>query len=105
MFSTFTRGSGGGEAEAVGGGSAATLAAGIGVVLAEGVALAAGAALGAGAAFVPADAATTGSGCGIGVDGARSHAALGRTMAARAARLRRQARVLIGDFLLQENVG
>jgi hypothetical protein len=48
------------------------------------------------------DAAAAGSGCCIGVDGARSQAALGRT---RRGMTRRAARGLIGAFLLQENVG
>jgi hypothetical protein len=47
-------------------------------------------------------AAIAGSGCCIGVDGARSQAALGRT---RRGRRRRAARLLIGGSLLQENVG
>jgi hypothetical protein len=38
----------------------------------------------------------------MGVDGARSQAALARR---RTGRMRRRARVLIGAFLLQENVG
>jgi hypothetical protein len=43
-----------------------------------------------------------GSGCCIGVDGARSQAAPGRT---KRGRTRKAARGLIGAFLLQENVG
>jgi len=56
---------------------------------------------GAEAMAAPEGAALAGSGCGVGVDGARSQAALGR----RSGRRRRAARVLIGAFLLQENVG
>jgi hypothetical protein len=48
------------------------------------------------------DAAVAGSGCCIGVDGARSQATPGRR---RRGRTRTAARGLIGAFLLQENVG
>ncbi|HEY5243159.1 MAG TPA: hypothetical protein VIJ22_16880 [Polyangiaceae bacterium] len=63
MFSIFTWGSGGGGAEAVGAGSTAE-ADGVGVAVAEG----------SDAALVNDGGALAGSGCCIGVDGARSQA-------------------------------
>jgi len=101
MFSTFTCGKGGGAADGAGAGSATeTDAAGVVAgVAAETVAGGAGGVEATGAAE---GAAVAGSGCCIGVDGARSQAAPART---RRGRTRRAARGLIGAFLLQENVG
>jgi hypothetical protein len=105
MFSTLTCGNGAGAAEAAGGGSTATLALAGGIALAGGVALGPSETVAGGVVLAATDAATRGSGCGIGVDGARSQAALARTAAARTAGWRRRVRVRISDFLLQENVG
>jgi hypothetical protein len=100
MFSTFTWGRGGGV-EAAGDGPATEAdGAGTGAELGAATAATPEEAAGTGGA-VAEEAATGGSGCGIGVDGARSQAP-GR---AKSARLRRRARVRIDASLLQENVG
>jgi hypothetical protein len=99
MFSTFTCGRG---ADAVGAGSTTAMETDAAGAMAEVAAETVTERAGGAEAMAAEDAAGAGSGCCIGVDGARSQAALGRTSRAIT---RRAARGLIGAFLLQENVG